>query len=365
MIKEGKFGESEAIWLVTITMISKVFFSSPATLTSLVGNATWYTTLISSAVAFLGFYFIYCLLNRFPQNDLTEIFDIALGKIGGFIFSLILMCFFIILTAFRISESTAFLKVYVIPESPNWFSSGIFIVCIYIFSVLGLETMARFSKAVIYTLLSGLIFVLVLSMQNFDVNNLFPVFGYGIDKIAANGLARSSVYGEVIVFAVFAKSFQGVKYIKREGFISLIVATLVISGCLLAYALTFPYYVAQEITAPIYEMSILISYGRFIQRVEALFLYVWIISTFLSTTVTFYSFVWIFCKAFKISDKRPVILGGCLIVYAASLIHKNIISIIYDYIRYARNFGSIPVFVLPLIVLIVAMIRKKGVKTNA
>lgn len=78
----------------------------------------------------------------------------------------------------------------------------------------------------------------------------------------------------------------------------------------------------------VYRMAELIDYGPFFQRIEPITLFIWIISALISTTIVFYSFVWIFCKMFKIQDKNPVILGGAIIVYAAALIHKDIITII-------------------------------------
>ena len=46
MTRDGKFGKTEAVCLLTITMTSKVFFSNPAAFISYVGNSAWYATLI-------------------------------------------------------------------------------------------------------------------------------------------------------------------------------------------------------------------------------------------------------------------------------------------------------------------------------
>ncbi|MDD3704854.1 MAG: endospore germination permease [Clostridiaceae bacterium] len=365
MIKEGKFGVQEAICLTWITIVSKVFFSSPAVLARLIGSTGWYATLISAAVALLGFSFIYLLLKRFPDKGIVEIFDIAFGRVIGFIISCILGLYMLFITVARTSELSGFLRVYVAPQSPNWFIIGIFVVCIYTLSILGLESIARLSKLLIYPLLLGFLTVLLLGVQNYDFNNLFPAFGYGLDKIAYNGILRSSVYGEVIILAIFAKSFQGARFIKKEGIIGISLSAAIISLSLLCCSLTFPYYIEQEITSPMYELSTLIDYGRFVQRVEAIFLYVWIMSNFISATVVFYSFMSIFCYTFRIPDKKPIIIGSCIILYTVSLMHKNIISIILGYISIIRNFGSLPLFVLPLITLIAVMIRKKGENTNA
>jgi hypothetical protein len=175
---------------------------------------------------------------------------------------------------------------------------------------------------------------------------------------------RSSAYGEIIIFAVFAKSFQGTRYIKKEGLISLLLSAFFLSLTILATSLTFPYYISQELVSPVYDMTTLISYGRFLQRVEPIFLFIWIISTIISVSIVFHAFVWIFCRIFRMEDKKPVTIAGCLILFAASIMHKSIIAVIYGNVRVIREYGSIPLFGLPLIALIIAWIRGKGTKSK-
>ncbi len=365
MIKEGKFGIQEAVWLTTIAISAKVFFSSPATLAGLVGTAGWYMTILSAAIALIGFLFIYLLLKRFPGKDLAEIFDLSLGRILGFAFSGIMAVYMFFVAITRLAEFTEVIRVYVFPLSPNWYIVSIYIICVFILSRLGLESIARFSKLLIYIMLAGFAIVLALGVKNYHANNIYPILGYGLDKTISMGIARSSVYGEVIILAVFAGSFQGVKYIKKEGIISIGLSTLLISVSLLSFTLTFPYYTAQEITAPMYEMATLIDYGRYLQRVEPIFLFIWILSTLISTTIVFYSFVWVYCKMFRIQDKKPVILGSAVILFSASLMHKDIVSVIFGNVRFIRNYGSIAIFILPLFTLIIAALRKKEAKENA
>lgn len=364
MIKEGKFGVQEAVWLTTIAISTKVFFTSPATLAKIVGNTGWYMTLVSAATALIGFFFIYLLLKRFPNKDIVEIFDLSLGRVLGFIFSGVLAVYMLFVAVTRLSEFNQVAKVYAFPLSPNWYIVGICIVCVFIMSWLGLESLARFSKLLAYFMLAGFAIVLILATRNFNANNLYPILGHGLDKTIITGAVRSSAYGEVIILAIFAKTFQGVKYIKKEGIISICLSAFFILLSLLAFTLTFPYYTAQEITAPMYEMATLIDYGRFLQRVEPIFLFIWIISSLISATIVFYSFIWLFCKMFRIQDKKPVILGASVIVYAAALMQKDINTVISLNVESMRSYGSI-VFILPLLSLIVAAIRKKGVKGNA
>jgi spore germination protein (amino acid permease) len=305
------------------------------------------------------------LLKRFPGKEITEVFDIAFGRVIGFILSGIIALYMLFTAITQLSEFNEVMRVYVFPLSPNWYIIGFFVVGVFVVSRLGLESIARFAKLSVYIMLIGFTIVLLLGLQNYNINNIYPIFGNGLGTTILTGIARSSVYGEVIILAIFANSLQGVKYIKKEGILGIIFSALTISVSIFTFTLTFPYFTAQEIVAPMYEMATLIDYGRFLQRVEPIFLFNWTISAMISTTVIFYAFIWMFCKIFRIEDKKPVILGGSVVLYAAAIMHKDIISVISGGVQFVRSFGSLFIFGLPLLALITVAIRKKGATQNA
>ena len=76
-------------------------------------------------------------------------------------------------------------------------------------------------------------------------------------------------------------------------------------------------------------------------------------------SLIFYSSIWLYCKIFNINDKRPIILAGCVILFLISLLQKDIISVITGNVSLIRYYGFIPYFIIPLLALIVAAIRRK------
>ncbi|MGE5631876.1 MAG: hypothetical protein ACM3TR_12370 [Caulobacteraceae bacterium] len=69
----------------------------------------------------------------------------------------------------------------------------LFIGTTVILNILGLETIARFSRFIIYIIVVGFFIVLVLGQQSYSIHHLFPILGYGIGKTILHGLIRSSV----------------------------------------------------------------------------------------------------------------------------------------------------------------------------
>jgi hypothetical protein len=113
-----------------------------------------------------------------------------------------------------------------------------------------------------------------------------------------------------------------------------------------------------------YEMAELIDYGRFVQRVEPIFLFIWFFSSFISITALFYCFVSLYCKIFRIQDIRPIALGSALILFVSALFNMDLGVGAVQRIQNIRQYGWIPPFILPLIALIVGMLRKRGVRSH-
>lgn len=359
MIKEGKFGVQEAVSIVVISIVAKLFFTSPAVLADIIGSTGWLSTLISAAVAAVEFTFIYLLLKRFPGKNIVEIFDIALGRFFGFIFSGLLVLFFLYDAASVVRESAEVLKAYILPLTPPSIVIGFFLIGAVIFSFLGLESIARVSKLSAYFVFSILIIVLILASQNYDFRRLFPIFGFGLDKTLVQGALRSSAYGEVIILAVIAGSLQGVKHIKKAGYLSLGLSAVLGHLIFLAFSMTFPYYAAREILSPMYEMTTLIDYGTFVQRLDPIFLFIWTAAALIIQTIYFYIAASIYCKMFRIQDIRPVILPFAIIIFCSALIPKDSTSVVIGYVQTIRQFTWPIIFIPPIIALIAAILRKK------
>lgn len=365
MIQQGKFGIHEAVSLITIVIITKVFFTSPALLISFTGTANWYATLISAGTALIGFTFVYLLLKDYPGRNLIEIFEIVLGRYIGFIFSGIFSLWFIFIAAAFLREFAEVLTVYVLPLSPLSFIIGMFVFGTTILSFMGLESIVRFAKLSSLVIFVGYISVQLLSWEYYELHRIFPIYGYGIKNTLLHGITRSSAYGEAVILAVFAGSLQGVQHIKRAGYAAIFISGLLVSSALLSFTLVFPYTVAQEITSLMYQMTRLIDYGRFVQRLDPIFFFIWNIGTFIAITTIFYTGVSIYCHMFRIQDIKPVLIPSNIILFAAAMIPKDMSIIIMGYVQGTRQYGWIIYFLMPLIVLIISRLRRKKIKKGA
>lgn len=365
MLKEGRFGYKEAISLIVITITSKAFFTSPSAVIKLVGTAGWYMTLISATVAALMFLFLYLVLKRFSGKNIMEINDIVLGKFAGSLLSFIYFAFLLVIASVNMREFSEILKVFVLPESPPSFIMAIFIISVVSIAFAGLETLARYAKFLIYLLGAGFIFVVLLSVPNFRMHRLHPILGRGLDKTIIYGVLRCSFYGEAAILGIIAPSLQGTREIKKIGLYSIFISGLVTSLSLFSFGMVFPYTTAQELASPMYAMAANVRLGEFLQHMEPIFVFLWNFSSFIEVSALFYGAVMIYCHIFKISDKRPVILPMGTLLFCLNLLPKGIYEVSSGYVQTLRTWGWVLYFLPSIIVLIIAVIRKKkGIPEN-
>jgi spore germination protein (amino acid permease) len=359
MIKEGKFGVNEAVCLVTIAICNKIFSTTPGSVTRTIGTTGWYMTLISCASALVFFIFIYLLLKRFPGKNIVEIYEASLGRIIGFIFSFLLMVSFLSGSGIYTSEYVSIMKIYIFPITPLSVLIGALIFAASVAAFLGLETIVRVAKLAAYSALFGYFLILIFSSQYFKLAHILPILGYGLDRTVITGILRGSAYAEVVILAVFAGSLQGIGYIKKAGLISMILSGFLLSLGLLCFSFVFTYTTTEEVTAPIYVMVRILRYGAFFQRLDPIFIFIWIITTIIYISILFYTAVSIYCKIFRLQDTRPVIIPMAVLAFTIAIFPKDFSSVVAEYVEGFRTYSNITFFVLPLIALIVAVIRKK------
>jgi hypothetical protein len=265
----------------------------------------------------------------------------------------------------NLREFLEILKAYVLPYTPPSMIFISFIAVTVLLAYLGLEVIARVSYLSIYPVLIGLAILLALAYTYYNPDNLKPFFGYGLDKTMYHGALRSSAYAEVMLLALALNALNSLKDFKKAGLISLAITGVVFSGCLILYIMTFGYTGGIENVSGLFQLSRIIYLSRFLQRVEALFLFIWIMCSVVTVSISFYMSIATYCKAFHIPSQKPIVFIFGILLFAIAILPKNISEVIEIHMKVIREYSGIWVFGGPVLLLAVAVIfGKKGEKVK-
>lgn len=366
MIKEGTFGTREAVTAISLAIVTKVLYTSATVMVQLAGNAAWYMTLFSCAVSLIFFLLLCQLMKRFPENNITEIFELVLGKFIGKALSIVFVAYFLFYNGSTLREFLEMIKAYNLPHTPTSLIMLTFLAVCMIGVIKGLESIIRVSYVVFYFVIFGILFLYLLGTQNYNAGYLFPLGGYGVVNTMKVGVMRSSAYAEIFWLAILAKSVHGYRNFKKIGVLSLIISGVIISLSLLCYVLTFGYNLGQESLSGIFQLSRQIYFNRFLQRVESVFLFTWVISSLVTITLSLYITISLFCKAFNIKEHGPLSIPFAILTYCVAILPSSLSEVIQVNMVIIRQYSGALVYGVPLIVLLVAFIRgKKGERIDA
>jgi len=360
MDKKANFGFRETFCLLTLLIITKIFFTSMITLIGLTGTAAWYTTLISGITASVGFTFVYLLIKRFPGNNLVQIFKKVAGKVLGSIISLLFCGYFVFYTSSNLREFLEMVKAFYLPYTPPSFILITFLITTALLSYLGLEAITRVSTFAFYVVITVIAAIILLVAPNYSLDDLFPIGGYGLKPTLFHGIFRSSAYGEIIFLAFIANSIKGgIKNIKKAGYWSLIIGCMITSITILCVLMIFEYVQGSENLSSFFQLSRIIYFNRFFQRFESIFMFGWVFASVINVTFAFFITVYVFSNTFDIKYYRPLILPFLFITFVIAIMPENLSQIIYFNINVIREYSSFFIFTVPILVLIAAVIFKK------
>ncbi|WP_340140768.1 endospore germination permease [Ruminiclostridium cellobioparum] len=359
--REGAFGTYEAICITSTLMITKIFYTSISVIIDIEGTSGWIGTIVSCLTTLVMFSLIYMLMKRFPNKDITQIFEAVLGRFSGKVLSLVFSAYLLFYAASSLREFVEMIKAYNLPYSPPSLLIFAFIAVCAIVAYYGLEGIARISGIFFIPVIVALFVILLLASPNYNINYMKPYLGYGLKETVVTGLLRCSAYDEVLILAFMINSMHGLKTFKRAGYASIIITGITFSSNLLCNVLAFTYTGGRENLSGLFELSRAIYFNRFVQRLESIFLFAWVISSLVSVSIAFYLSINIYTKAFRIPGHRPLIFPFSFLLFMVALVPKNMSEVVQLNIHFIRQYSCFFIYLVPVLILFIAVIfRKRG-----
>lgn len=201
-------------------------------------------------------------------------------------------------------------------------------VCISGILFQGLEVLLR--TAYIFTVISAVALVLVmLGLSNiYEPANLFPWLGYGLDKTVGWSAADLGTWSMAVAVLLIAPNLQNRSTVKRAIYYGM--------GCTLALKLivivsallVFGPIIAPERALLFYEIVRTIHISQYIQRVDSIFVVVWLTAGIVSTVLVQYFAIALWGESFNLRDIKPLILPVTLLTTAAAALPDSIVMVI-------------------------------------
>jgi len=344
--------------LVTMALITELFLTFPALLAYEGRTAAWLVLLVATLVAAIAFLPTAILLERYRDKSIIEIGEELLGPIGNAFFTIIIFLFFLVITSLILRQYAERTITVSLNNLPLSVAMVMLLVGAAVACYLGLDAINRSVWIVGFIIIFLLLLVQLLPFPYWQTDYLFPLGGPGLKEILFEGLKRSSLFSEVLLLAVIYPSLPK-SSARPVGLTGLFLSGLIMAFTIFTTQLVFPVPVFQEMSLPTFETSRLIYFGRFVQRLESVFVPLWVLACLIKVSLGCYLMCFILTRWLKLPYYRPFILPVVVITMAIAFIPANINEAVWVDTQIVRAFGAIPAFGLPALLLPFAFWRRK------
>lgn len=353
------FGKKEGTFVILNILGSQIFLNMPRFVSEIAGTAGWILVIYVSMLAFLLFLILIRLYKNFWGMDLIDISQDVFGNVGRIITGMtffMIWSFYLTLILRQFAEN---IKIIGLTNTPISFIQFFFLAGVIAAAYAGIEPISRVTSLTVPFIMAAAIIMLVASIPNCNSENIFPIFGNGLNTLFGKGSSFISIYFGITLILFFAPNLQSYKNTKKVGRNAVLLAAGFLLAFTAVYQMVYPYPTSTENFLPIYQMTRAVSLGRFLERIEAVFLPVWTLVAFLIMSVVSTVSLKILQKTLKLNSYKPLIPVYAVLLFCVSLLPANLMTVIDLELKIIRTFGIPAEAGLTLIILAGGIIKKK------
>lgn len=242
-------------------------------------TAAWILCLLGGLLATLTLWPVAHALSRTPGSGLMDLARGALGEAGAALFALLLAALLSFSGGLILRETAEMAVTAVFPHTPQTFATFSLLIGALFVAYGDSSGVVRLGRAMLPTLVIAILAVLAGSVGWGRVQFLLPLWGPGLPALVAASPATAAFYTPVVTVALMAGGVRERRHLTRwmlltplagMGLMILVKAVLV---------MVFPYPMGADITYPLHAAARIGIGGRFLERLEGIWLFTWVGST--------------------------------------------------------------------------------------
>lgn len=321
---EKKIGNIEAIAVVLTVMINHIILNLPKSIISTTSSGSIINVIFVTLIAFIIVYLISQLLKNFPGLDILDISKLLGGKILKFIIGALFLCYLIFTISIVLRSFSETLKIIFFPRTPVQIIMLLFLLAIVFVNKLGFQAIARSNLFFMPIILFSILFIFVANFGNYTVQRVFPLLGNGAVSTFLSGISNLFAFGGIAYLYFLPPHLKEQKDYTKIAFSAIGVSGIFLLMSVTTLLLLFPLLTSSEEILPLYLATRFIEFGRFFQRLDAVFVFTWIISMACYLSLALYFATNIFKKITNIQYSKWVIGLIASICFGIALIPQDL-----------------------------------------
>lgn len=357
--EDGHIGLLQGVILVYASLTAKLFLQYPAFLIEVGGPAGWQVALVMTVAALLLFLPTAALARRFPGQGLSEICQQVAGPFLGILFTLAICAWLLATVTITIRNFTENFIIAMLPTTPPSILTAVIVVCIVYCSYRGIEPLSRATQILFPVILAGLLVMLFFNLPRSEIGRLYPFWGHGFPETATGGVFYAGMGAEVVALILLGSAFRTPSTLRNSGLVGLLLFGLTTAAVTAVLVMVFGAPDAAQQPFPMFTLARLVYLGRFLQRTESLIVMFWFFAAGVRLAVLFHAAAVGITGSLGLPFYRPLLFPLALLVGSLSLLPEDFLVVLRLDRDWLRPLGG-AVFLIPLLLLVLAAVRRKG-----
>lgn len=304
-----------------LLIVSNVMQNDAITNAQESGNAIWQSVIIACIIGAVLAVLTGIVLRAFLDDTPRDWFDLTrelAGKTGVRIAAIAMFLLFLDTAKITIASMETTAANEYLEKTPIWIVLVVALLVCAIGARRGMRGVVRSARFLLLFNAVIIILILLVAWNAYDPNNLFPILGYGLGTTARVGLSMAGdMYCDMLIVCLILPVQRG-QYGVRRGIrlaFGIIVPFLVLLS--LGYAMAYPVG-GRYLIPPIQQLAIISEFGRYLQRLSPLLVFVWASAFFTSMSSMLFGMARAWAALWGLPDEQPVLwaLVALLLVIA-------------------------------------------------
>lgn len=357
-----KLEKIEAIAIILIVMINKLILNIPYYIVKLVGSGAIINLLYIGIIDFIVLLIIIKLFNNFDTADILDISEYLGGKAFKNLIGFLCIGLFFLVAFITLIDFSNVLHTIYFSNFPMAYILFFFIFGVLIANLIGLKGISRTVCFIIPFAIISVIITFFTSFENLDIKDLTPLFGKSYKETFLYGLSNCFAMYILVIYYFLKPLLKDIREFKKIPITSYLISFILLMLTIVPMLTLFNTNSNSEPINSLFLLSRQIELGRFLQRIDALFIFLWIFAIFSYLSFIIFIINRIIKKIVPVSNEKMLSYSTCSILLGLSLIPINIshIHFIEDTLYRYLIIGF--AFVLGIIILVLANIKKLKTK---
>lgn len=314
MIEQGRISSQQMALLIYSTIVSSGILLIPNITGKVAGRDLWLSPIWASLIGLLFIVAVLRMNRMFPRDTFIQYSQRVLGKLLGKAFGLLYIFYFLYVNSLVMKVYGEFVSSIFLKETPPAVIYGGMALLISFAVRGGLEVLGRLAQLLLPISIFVFIFLMFMTLPEWELHNALPVMGIGMLP-SLKGAATPTIWFINFLLISFIHPFVSDKrHVTAYSLAAWFSIMLILAAACLNALFIFGERVG-TFAYPFAEVVRYVSIGYFFQHIDAFFLSIWIMATFVQISTFQYAVVSGTAQWLNLIEYRPLALPlGLLLV---------------------------------------------------